>query len=94
MAVGAIQGYQPVNNLITSIGGPEKLGLKREAGEIPARSRHCNWCGPPKKIATVPASRDGKAGVRTGTRSQETCLGHDLMHFAKEGVSRYVSVTT
>ena len=48
----------------------------------------------PKKIATVPASRDGKAGVRTGTRSQETCLGHDLMHFAKEGVSRYVSVTT
>jgi len=32
-----------VNNLEELFGCPDLSGLKREAGESPARSRHCNW---------------------------------------------------
>jgi hypothetical protein len=32
-----------VNNLEKPFGCPDLSGLKREAGERPARSRHCNW---------------------------------------------------
>ena len=49
-------------------------GLKREAGENPAWSRHCNWgevAHPSRKPLAV--SEAGKAGEFVATRSQETC---------------------
>jgi hypothetical protein len=57
------------------------LGLKREAGEIPARSRHCNWCSPTQGICHCLDESGREGWERTKARSQETCLWIDLLHF-------------
>ena len=76
-----------LNKAIVPEGGPDGSGLKREAGEKPARSRHCNWQEPLYSSLRMPLARNAGPGRQRGSsvaRSQETCLWvFDWIRFAE-----------